>query len=325
MYWDEERIQKQRDYFFKERIEKKGNFTEFVVRTYYCIYKACILNDGISCPASAVSPHKLKFIIYKDIYDTPDHGYKEVIDDCIKKLKLMKYIKFRKENDKWMICLNRALDFLLPNEHELYLEKYLINNINSLKSEINTSNDTFVDCMECRGQYKINEGKYGIFAGCSNYPSCKSTLDLATFVLRYIQKNGINIYRWNKECYKCKRYTQVYSYYLDYVLEEIEGFSDVTSPTVGLGDISYVDELLSREIPSIQMRYSNTVQSTYMANTCQHCRSLQGRNYVVEDPHEILEELWHDRGMEKFFYKNLKIKNVAVLEQDIKHLFTQLH
>lgn len=325
MYWDEERIQRQRDYFAEERIEKKGNFTEFVVRTYYCIYKACTLNDGISCPASAVSPHKVKFIIYKDIYDTPDHDYKGVIDDCIKKLKLMQYIKFRKENDKWMIYLNKALDFLLPNEHELYLEKYSVNDVNAVENPTNTSKDVFVGCTECSGQYKINEGKYGAFAGCSNYPSCKSTLDLPTLVLRYIQKDGINIYRWDKECYKCKKHTQVYSYYLDYDLEEIKGFSDIISPTVGLGDISYVDELLSREIPSIQMRYSNTVQLTYMANACQHCRALQGRNYVVDDPHEIIGELWHDRGMEKFFYKKLKIKDVSMLEQDIKHLYAQLH
>ena len=45
---------------------------------------------------------------------------------------------------------------------------------------------------------------------------------------------------------------------------------------------------------------SNTTHSPYMANTCIHCGALQGRNYVVEDPHEIIEELWHSRGMDKF-------------------------
>ena len=79
MFWDKEKIEKQRDYFAIERVEKRGNFTEFVVRTYYCIYKACSLNDGKCCSASEISAYRIKYIIYDGIYDTPDHAYKSVI------------------------------------------------------------------------------------------------------------------------------------------------------------------------------------------------------------------------------------------------------
>lgn len=136
MFWNDEKIERQRNYLANERIERRGNFTEFVVRTYYCIYKACSLNDGACCLASDVSAYKIKFIIYDGIYHTPDHDNKSVIDDCVKKLKLMYYIKFKKENEKWMIYINKPLDFLLPNEHEQYLERFQINNSVKFLSEI---------------------------------------------------------------------------------------------------------------------------------------------------------------------------------------------
>ena len=180
-----------------------------------------------------------------------------------------------------------------------------------------------ISCDNCNGYYKIREGKYGVFAGCSNYPSCKSTLNLPDLVLKYIQNYGLNIYRWEKECYKCKKKTPVYSYYLDYDLVDLDELFSMGGPTVGLGDLCYVDELLSKQIPTIQLRYSNTTKSKYMANTCEHCGALQGRNYVVDDPHEIIGELWHDRDMGKFHYTNIQIKNITPLKIEIKQLYAQ--
>lgn len=127
MHWTNEKIQNKKAYFQGERTEKRGKFTEFVVRTYYCIYKACANNNGKCCLASNVSARKIKSIIYEGFYDgVPDHDNKAVIDDCIYHLKSMNYIKFRKENEKWVIYLNQPLDFLLELEHERYLKKYEI-------------------------------------------------------------------------------------------------------------------------------------------------------------------------------------------------------
>lgn len=36
------------------------------------------------------------------------------------------------------------------------------------------------DCPECGGQLQEKSGKYGRFLGCSNYPECRHTEDLAT-------------------------------------------------------------------------------------------------------------------------------------------------
>lgn len=144
MFWSNEKIQKKREYFKTERTEKRGKFTEFVVRTYYCIYKACSINNGRSCLASDVSANKIKFIIYEGFYEgTPDHDNRSVIEDCKNHLKHMNYIKFRNENEKWMIYINRPLDFLLDNEHESYMRKYnIVNPVESLDNILrNPSNN----------------------------------------------------------------------------------------------------------------------------------------------------------------------------------------
>lgn len=124
MSWTEEKIKSKRDYFKKERTEKKGKFTEFTVRTFYSICKACSENDGISCEPKVFHPRKIANTVYDGIYDRPDHDATNVINDCIDNLKNMHYIKFKKEGNSWVVYLNKPLDFLLPGEHERYLDKF---------------------------------------------------------------------------------------------------------------------------------------------------------------------------------------------------------
>ena len=44
-----------------------------------------------------------------------------------------------------------------------------------------------IKCKQCDGFYKLRDGRFGVFAGCSNYPRCKSTLKLYEFVQALIQ------------------------------------------------------------------------------------------------------------------------------------------
>jgi len=125
--WTKEKIQNKKDYFKEQRIIKTGKFTEFTVRVYYCIYKACVLNNSRSCLANESNAYKIKNIIYEGFYgDKPDHGNQGVIDDCKKHLKEMGYIKYRKDNNKWYIDIMQPLDFLLEGEHEFYMKRYQI-------------------------------------------------------------------------------------------------------------------------------------------------------------------------------------------------------
>jgi len=127
MKWPDEKIEGKRQYFLQQRKEPTGKFTEFVVRVYYSIYKKCSENENGICRSSDVSSYKIKNVVYEGIYDgQPDHDNKSVIDDCMKHLKEMHYIGFKKENDVWYIYIKRQLDFLLEGEHEFYKHKFEI-------------------------------------------------------------------------------------------------------------------------------------------------------------------------------------------------------
>ena len=47
-----------------------------------------------------------------------------------------------------------------------------------------------IRCQECDGNYILRDGKFGVFAGCSNYPRCRSTKKLYEVVLEYIRIYG---------------------------------------------------------------------------------------------------------------------------------------
>ena len=181
---------------------------------------------------------------------------------------------------------------------------------------------TKILCPKCDGYFILKDGKFGTFAGCSNFPKCKETKKIYQLVLDYIKNNGINIYKWEKNCWKCKQNTSVFSYFLTYELQFIDEYFNMAFGTIGLGDIFYVDKLLSEHIPTIKRMYSNTTKSYSIANTCEHCGALQGRNFVVDDPHEIMNELF-SRGMNKYYYATLPIEDISNIEKGIKYLFTE--
>lgn len=176
-----------------------------------------------------------------------------------------------------------------------------------------------IKCKSCNGHYVVRSGKFGEFAGCSNYPKCKSTLKIRDLVLEYIKTYGINIYAWDKICWKCGKSTKVYSYYLNYDLGQIDVYFKQIS-SIGVGDISTLDKLLSLKYPTICVKFSKTENRSYWANTCQHCKTIQGRFYVVEDPHEIMDELF-DNGMDKYFIENIPYEKAKVFLNELMSFF----
>lgn len=179
-----------------------------------------------------------------------------------------------------------------------------------------------IKCNICStGFYKLRHGKYGAFGGCSNYPVCRSTMKIHDLVFEFFVEKGINVYRWKKECYKCGKHTDVYSYFLYYELEQLdESYQSVHG--LGLGDVPWIDNRLKHEIPSIKECYSKFTDSTYIANMCVYCGVLQGKNYVVDDPHEIMTELFHDRSMEQYFFRKISIDEKDIeLRNEFYHLF----
>ncbi len=181
-----------------------------------------------------------------------------------------------------------------------------------------------IQCNDCSGHYALRTGKYGEFGGCSNYPNCNSTIELHDLVFKFFIEEGIFVYKWQKECYKCKEEADVYSYFLFYQLEKLdESYSAVHG--LGIGDVSWVDNYLKNNISTIKDYYSNAINSTYTANTCHHCGSLQGKNYVVDDPHEIMTELFHEKSMNKFFHSRIRVKDTDFdLRDEFSRIFSQM-
>ncbi len=204
-------------------------------------------------------------------------------------------------------------------------EKNAKNDINNVPDLIieKTEDNMYIPCRKCSGFYKIRDGRFGLFAGCSNYPNCTSTLSVPDFVLTYLKIYGLNIYSWKRVCYKCQKNTNVFSYFLNYELVNADDFFS-SFFGIGLGDLEYIDNILSERISTVKMRYSKTTNSKYMANTCEHCGALQGRNYVVDDPHEIIRELWHDRGMDKYLYMRLEIEENEQLRNVINNIYSNM-
>ena len=91
----------------------------------YLTYRAIAADGGDCCSTKEVKPYRVKDEIYEGLGDRTTTSGRSVINDSMEHLRLMRYIRMKKDDKgEWMIYLNRPLDFLLPGEHEKYLEKY---------------------------------------------------------------------------------------------------------------------------------------------------------------------------------------------------------
>ena len=99
-----------------------------VVRTYFLIYKKCSLTDNF-CPTNKISSRILVSYVYENFYDNKASNHvPSVVDDCINHLNKMSYIKFIKNNSslKWIVKIEKNLDFILDGEEDFYFKKYNI-------------------------------------------------------------------------------------------------------------------------------------------------------------------------------------------------------
>ncbi len=81
----------------------------------------------------------------------------------------------------------------------------------------------------------------------------------------------IEIYKWEINCWKCKKKTPQVSYYLNF------GFS------YKIGDIPKINEDLMEKYSYVKRVFSKTMEQEVIANTCIHCGILQGTWFVHEE------------------------------------------
>lgn len=120
--------------------------------------------------------------------------------------------------------------------------------------------DRFIECDKCDGYYILRLGKYGFFAGCSNFncSNCRSTISLKEYLKRIIRKYGVNIYTWNGECEYCGAPVTVRSYYLTNNYQDFIPYFEQFASDIGIGDIVTLDALLADKYDNIRLNSRKT-------------------------------------------------------------------
>ena len=112
----------------------------------------------------------------------------------------------------------------------------------------------------------------------------------------------IQIYKWERECWKCKKKTPRVSYYLS------AGFN------YRIGEIEKIDIILMENYPFVKKIYSKTMEQDVIANTCVHCGSLQGNWFIGEDI--VSDIIYQGLDIDKILPNNLTLEDLALNEED---------
>ena len=114
----------------------------------------------------------------------------------------------------------------------------------------------------------------------------------------------IKIFKWERECWKCKKKTPRVSYYF------------TANFSYHIGDIEKIDVILMENYPFVKKIYSLTMEQEVIANTCVYCGSLQGNFFIGK---EIISDVIY-QGLDKFLDKklpnNLTLADLALNEED---------
>lgn len=109
----------------------------------------------------------------------------------------------------------------------------------------------------------------------------------------YIILDHIYIVVGIRQCWKCGKTTRVigfgiddYIHYCDYDEEGYEYWEHLYEDIHILSSIPNLPKKVEEYISSVynyKMKYSKTTAGYYMANCCEHCDSLQGKNYLYSE------------------------------------------
>lgn len=117
----------------------------------------------------------------------------------------------------------------------------------------------------------------------------------------YIIANNIYIIETKRHCWKCGKEITIVC--LGYVTGQyLRLLSDITPMPKWLKN--YLKERYG-----YQYKYSNVCKESYFANVCKFCNSLQGRNYLFEDPYH---EFYSNETSPFWINSQAKIDNLVI-------------
>ena len=86
-----------------------------------------------------------------------------------------------------------------------------------------------------------------------------------------LARDHIPIYRWTKDCWKCKKPTSVVTYYV------------VADRPYSMGDVEKLDYTLMAKYPFVRKHLSRLLGCEVVASACVNCGSPQGNRYVADE------------------------------------------
>ncbi len=120
------------------------------------------------------------------------------------------------------------------------------------------------------------------------------------------------VYKYFRECYNCGNGTMmltymtykdnpneslIYPYDMNRLLSKQEIFLHLMNPKIEyygvniLGDNEAYDKIMLEMFPyKIKRKFSQTIQTEYAMNICEHCGAKQGKNYVYEAVNRFIKD-----------------------------------
>lgn len=86
---------------------------------------------------------------------------------------------------------------------------------------------------------------------------------------------GIGIYKWNINCWKCGKSTPHASYIIQYL--------GIVRRVLTIGTIEALDKVLLKKYKFVKRVYNYSEDKTVIANVCTHCFIIQGNNFILDE------------------------------------------
>lgn len=184
----------------------------------------------------------------------------------------------------------------------------------------------FLNCKECNGKYILRDGKYGLFYGCSNYPKCHSTRSIADLTYSILLENGLAIYEFEIECWKCHKTIKIISYfpYFDFCSIDSNLIKIDQLSIIRLSVLDGIDKILEDDYSHVKKVYSKKAGFSYVANTCQHCGALQGSTMTLQNVFEKLNEAFKTKSVKQFITKRIVINQNVLSKVEWEEIIKQI-
>ncbi|QSX05942.1 hypothetical protein JYG23_00290 [Sedimentibacter sp. zth1] len=139
-----------------------------------------------------------------------------------------------------------------------YNHKTKVSKKNNISNNINNSNENNKTTSE-----------HGIVAEfVQKHKIDTHNISSSTIIYNFIKNNGINLYSWERECWKCHKKTTVMSYFIDYDIEQASESIDLNTSFIGIGYLPSVDNYLAKTYKNIELKYSKSSDCEYVCVFC---------------------------------------------------------